>query len=93
MTTWLRFTEDVPVLLMIGGVALVLAVALPRLDPALGALVRWGSVRPAALLYGLGGGVPAAAHWRSSFSPAASPDAGEIGCGGCGGGSGFGHGQ
>lgn len=58
---WVRFTEDVPILLVIGVLAGVLAVALPRLDPELGVLVRWGSLRPVPLLYGLAGGLGAAA--------------------------------
>lgn len=58
---WLRFTDDVLVLVMFGGGSLVLTVGLLAAMPGLRALVRWGRLDVSTVALGLGGGVLVAA--------------------------------
>ncbi|MBP2436071.1 CPBP family intramembrane glutamic endopeptidase [Microbacterium amylolyticum] len=58
---WLRFTDDVLVLVMFGGGSLALTAGLLAAMPGLRALVRWGRPDVSTVALGLGGGVLVAA--------------------------------
>lgn len=57
---WLRFTDQVGILLLFGLGTLALTLGVLRLDGELSSLVRWGRFVPVTVGWGIGGGVLAA---------------------------------